>query len=215
MDRRAWRATVHGVAQRVEHRCQEEKFRNKLLPHSPQSSTRRLFRKEKSLAVAILIVHEDQSLHLPGSLGQARRLAYRGKAFGLRKAQQEERINEINQQFLDDPKYSSDEDLPSKLEAFKKKYMEFDLNEDGGIDIMSLKRMMEKLGVPKTHLELKKLIMEVSSGPGETFSYSDFLKMMLGKRSAILKMILMYEEKAREQEKPTGLPAKKAISELP
>jgi allograft inflammatory factor 1 len=27
--------------------------------------------------------------------------------------------------------------------------------------------------------------------------------------------ILMYEEKAREQEKPTGLPAKKAISELP
>lgn len=28
----------------------------------------------------------------------------------------------------------------------------------------------------------------VSSGPGETFSYSDFLKMMLGKRSAILKM---------------------------
>uniref|UniRef100_A0AC11DD61 Allograft inflammatory factor 1 n=1 Tax=Ovis aries TaxID=9940 RepID=A0AC11DD61_SHEEP len=124
-----------------------------------------------------------------------------GKAFGLLKAQQEERINEINQQFLDDPKYSSDEDLPSKLEAFK--------------NIMSLKRMMEKLGVPKTHLELKKLIMEVSSGPGETFSYSDFLKMMLGKRSAILKMILMYEEKAREQEKPTGLPAKKAISELP
>uniref|UniRef100_A0A452FWD4 Allograft inflammatory factor 1 n=1 Tax=Capra hircus TaxID=9925 RepID=A0A452FWD4_CAPHI len=124
-----------------------------------------------------------------------------GKAFGLLKAQQEERINEINQQFLDDPKYSSDEDLPSKLEAFK--------------NIMSLKRMMEKLGVPKTHLELKKLIMEVSSGPGETFSYSDFLKMMLGKRSAILKMILMYEEKAKEQEKPTGLPAKKAISELP
>ncbi|XP_043306765.1 allograft inflammatory factor 1 isoform X1 [Cervus canadensis] len=162
-----------------------------------------------------LIVHENQSLHLPGSLGQARCLAYRGKAFGLLKAQQEERLNEINQQFLDDPKYSSDEDLPSKLEAFKKKYMEFDLNEDGGIDIMSLKRMMEKLGVPKTHLELKKLIMEVSSGSGETFSYSDFLKMMLGKRSAILKMILMYEEKAKEQEKPTGLPAKKAISELP
>lgn len=70
---------------------------------------------------------------------------------GLLKAQQEERINEINQvkegpwpgrgwggwgvlldwgnptqvlafplqQFLDDPKYSSDEDLPSKLEVFQ------------------------------------------------------------------------------------------------
>ncbi|XP_030706424.1 allograft inflammatory factor 1 [Globicephala melas] len=138
-----------------------------------------------------------------------------GKAFGLLKAQQEERLSEINKQFLDDPKYSSDEDLPSKLEAFKKKYMEFDLNGNGDIDIMSLKRMLEKLQVPKTHLELKKLIREVSSGPGETFSYSDFLRMMLGKRSAILKMILMYEEKAREQEKPMGPPAKKAISELP
>ncbi|XP_070101431.1 allograft inflammatory factor 1 isoform X1 [Equus przewalskii] len=148
-----------------------------------------------------------------------------GKAFGLLKAQQEERLDEINKQFLDDPKYSSDEDLPSKLEAFKsegktagvegEKYMEFDLNGNGDIDIMSLKRMLEKLGVPKTHLELKKLIKEVSSGSGETFSYTDFLRMMLGKRSAILKMILMYEEKAREQEKPTGVPAKKAISELP
>ncbi|KAM5325775.1 allograft inflammatory factor 1 isoform 2-T2 [Glossophaga mutica] len=124
-----------------------------------------------------------------------------GKTFGLLKARQEESLNEINKQFLDDPKYSGDEDLPSKLEAFK--------------NIMSLKRMLEKLGVPKTHLELKKLIKEVSSGSGETFNYSDFLRMMLGKRSAILKMILMYEEKAREQEKPTGPPAKKAISELP
>ncbi|MEJ1271030.1 dimethylarginine dimethylaminohydrolase 2 [Cricetulus griseus] len=92
------------------------------------------------------------------------------------------------EQFLDNPKYSSDEDLPSKLEAFKKKYMEFDLNGDGDIDIMSLKQMLEKLGVPKTHLELKKLIREVSSGSEETFSYSDFLRMMLGKRSAILKV---------------------------
>ncbi|XP_055983553.1 allograft inflammatory factor 1 [Sorex fumeus] len=138
-----------------------------------------------------------------------------GKAFGLLKAQQEQRLEEINKQFRDDPKYSDDEELPSKLEAFKEKYMEFDLNGNGDIDIMSLKRMLEKLGVAKTHLELKKLIREVSGGSGETFSYSDFLRMMLGKRSAILKMILMYEEKAREQEKPLGPPAKREISELP
>ncbi|XP_056673869.1 allograft inflammatory factor 1 [Monodelphis domestica] len=138
-----------------------------------------------------------------------------GKAFGLLKVEQEERLDRINQQFLDDPKYSSDEDLLSKLEAFKKKYLEFDLNGDCNIDIMSLKRMLEKLGVPKTHLELKKLIIEVANGPGETISYPDFLRMMLGKRSAILKMILMYEEKNREQEKPMAPPAKKAISELP
>ncbi|XP_036290425.1 allograft inflammatory factor 1 isoform X2 [Pipistrellus kuhlii] len=124
-----------------------------------------------------------------------------GKAFGLLRAQQEEKLDEINKQFLDDPKYSSDEDLLSKLEAFK--------------NIMSLKRMLEKLGVPKTHLELKKLIREVSGSSAETFNYSDFLRMMLGKRSAILKMILMYEEKAKEPEKPTCPPAKKTVSELP
>ncbi|XP_075410272.1 allograft inflammatory factor 1 [Tenrec ecaudatus] len=65
--------------------------------------------------------------------------------------------------------------------------MEFDLNGNGDIDIMSLKRMLEKLGAPKTHLELKKLIQDVSSGSGETFSYADFIRMMLGKRSALLK----------------------------
>uniref|UniRef100_A0A8C2YKX3 Allograft inflammatory factor 1-like EF-hand domain-containing protein n=1 Tax=Chinchilla lanigera TaxID=34839 RepID=A0A8C2YKX3_CHILA len=117
----------------------------------------------------------------------------RRKSFGLLKAQQEERLQEINQQFLEDPKYT-----------FKRKYMEFDRNGNGDIDIMLLKRMLEKPGVPKTHLELKKLIGEVSGGSGEMFSYPDFLRMMLGKRSAILKMTLMYEEKAREQEKPTG-----------
>lgn len=71
-----------------------------------------------------------------------------GKSFGMLKAQQEARLEEINkvkgrskgagpggrgpwtrgpilalafspQQFLDDPKYSSDYDLPSKLETFK------------------------------------------------------------------------------------------------
>ncbi|XP_034516359.1 allograft inflammatory factor 1 isoform X2 [Ailuropoda melanoleuca] len=56
-----------------------------------------------------------------------------GKSFGMLKAQQEARLDEINKQFLDDPKYSSDEDLPSKLETFKKKYMEFDLNGNGDI----------------------------------------------------------------------------------
>nr|NP_001229672.1 allograft inflammatory factor 1 [Ornithorhynchus anatinus]ABU86910.1 Aif1 [Ornithorhynchus anatinus] len=138
-----------------------------------------------------------------------------GKAYGEFLLQQEQRLDGINQQFLDDPKYSTDEELPQKLRAFSKKYMEFDLNGDGDIDIMSLKRMLEKLGTPKTHLELKKMIGEVAGGQRETISYQDFVRMMLGKKSAIFKIILMYEEKGREQEKPTGPPAKKTISELP
>ncbi|XP_038624802.1 LOW QUALITY PROTEIN: allograft inflammatory factor 1 [Tachyglossus aculeatus] len=138
-----------------------------------------------------------------------------GKAYGEFLVQQEQRLDGINQQFLDDPKYCSDEELPQKLQAFSKKYMEFDLNGEGDIDIMSLKRMLEKLGTPKTHLELKKMIGEVAGGQRETISYQDFVRMMLGKKSAIFKIILMYEEKGRQQEKPTGPPAKKTISELP
>ena len=40
------------------------------------------------------------------------------------------------------------------------------------IDMMELKRMMEKLGQPKTHLELKKMIAEVDSNNSGTCVYS-------------------------------------------
>lgn len=139
-----------------------------------------------------------------------------GKAFGLLKAQQEERLDFINKEFLDDPKYNTDEDLDDKLVLFKRKYMEFDLNDQGDIDVMALKRMLEKLGAPKTHLELMKLIREVTGGSSDTINYKDFIRMMLGKRSAIAKLILMYEEKAKDKEdSPAGPPPKKVIADLP
>ncbi|XP_045901697.1 allograft inflammatory factor 1-like isoform X2 [Micropterus dolomieu] len=100
---------------------------------------------------------------------------------------------------------------------FKQKYMEFDLNDKGEIDIMGLKRMLEKLGLAKTHLELKKMMAEVVGGTSkDTISYNDFLNMMLGKRNAILKLILMFESKGKEQEaKDVGPPRRKTFSDLP
>ncbi|XP_044063534.1 allograft inflammatory factor 1-like [Siniperca chuatsi] len=140
-----------------------------------------------------------------------------GKAYGLFKAQQEEKLNSINEAFLIDPQYAEEEDLSSKLEMFKQKYMEFDLNDKGEIDIMGLKRMLEKLGLAKTHLELKKMMTEVIGGTSkDTISYNDFLNMMLGKRNAILKLILMFEGKGKEQEpKEVGPPPRKTFSDLP
>uniref|UniRef100_A0ABK0LGL3 Allograft inflammatory factor 1-like n=1 Tax=Rattus norvegicus TaxID=10116 RepID=A0ABK0LGL3_RAT len=166
-----------------------------------------------------------------------------GKAFGLLKARQEKRLEEINryrccskwasgscdlttaglqtpregkQEFLCDQKYSDEENLPEKLAAFKEKYMEFDLNNEGEIDLMSLKRMMEKLGVPKTHLEMKKMISEVTGGVSDTISYRDFVNMMLGKRSAVLKLVMMFEGKANESSpKPAGPPPERDIASLP
>ncbi|XP_036395356.1 allograft inflammatory factor 1-like [Megalops cyprinoides] len=140
-----------------------------------------------------------------------------GKAFGILKSKQEEKLESINQTFLDDPKYADEEDLSSKLDSFKKKYVEFDLNDQGEIDMMGLKRMLEKLGVAKTHLELKKMIAEVVGGTSrDTISYTDFVSMMLGKRNAILRLILMFEDMGKDQEpKENGPPPRKTFSDLP
>ncbi|XP_061460166.1 allograft inflammatory factor 1-like isoform X2 [Rhineura floridana] len=125
-----------------------------------------------------------------------------GKAFGLLKAKQEGRLEEINKEFLCDPKFSDDEDLEEKLAVFK--------------DLMSVKRMMEKLGAPKTHLELKKMISEVTGGVSDTISYQHFVNLMLGKRSAVLKLVMMFEGKANESApKPSGPPPERDISSLP
>ncbi|XP_040054004.1 allograft inflammatory factor 1-like isoform X2 [Gasterosteus aculeatus] len=120
-------------------------------------------------------------------------------------------------EYLEDQKYRDEEDLPQKLEGLKNKYSEFDLNDQGEIDMMGLKRMMEKLGVPKTHLELKKMIVEVTGGgSSNTIDYRDFVKMMLGKRSAVLKLVLVFEDKANGATcKPDGPPPKRDISSLP
>ncbi|XP_022053932.1 allograft inflammatory factor 1-like [Acanthochromis polyacanthus] len=140
-----------------------------------------------------------------------------GKAFGLLKEQQRQKLEEINKEYMEDQKYRDEDDLPEKLEGFKNKYAEFDLNDQGEIDLMGLKRMMEKLGVPKTHLELKKMIVEVTGGSSSnTINYRDFVKMMLGKRSAVLKLVLIFEDKANGSPcKPEGPPPKRDIASLP
>ncbi|CAB1446985.1 unnamed protein product [Pleuronectes platessa] len=139
-----------------------------------------------------------------------------GKTFGVLKEQQRQKLEEINKEYMEDQKYRDEEDLAEKLEGLKNKYAEFDLNDQGDIELMGLKRMMEKLGVPKTHLELKKMIVEVTGGSSNTINYRDFVKMMLGKRSAVLKLVLVFEDKANGAAcKPDGPPPKRDISSLP
>uniref|UniRef100_A0A8B9L4R6 Allograft inflammatory factor 1 like n=1 Tax=Astyanax mexicanus TaxID=7994 RepID=A0A8B9L4R6_ASTMX len=136
-----------------------------------------------------------------------------GKAFGLLKAQQRERLEEINREFMEDQKYRDEEDLAEKLDSFKSKECTLHLNVT---DMMGLKRMMEKLGVPKTHLEIKKMISEVTGGVSDTINYRDFVKMMLGKRSAVLKLVMMFEDKANSTAfKTEGPPPKRDIASLP
>lgn len=138
-----------------------------------------------------------------------------GKKFGMLKKQQEEELSDINKEYETDDCYSEIEDLPQQLEAYKAQFMEFDLDNSGDIDEMELKQMLEKLGTPKTHKEVKKMIQEVDTNNSGTIHYREFLNMMLGKKSTVLKIILMFEQRSKEKAKPQGLPAKRDISSLP
>lgn len=65
-------------------------------------------------------------------------------------------------------------------------------------DIMDVKYMLEKLGQAKTHLELKKMIKEVDTTNTEAINYRDFVRMMLGPQSGVLKMyvdVVLWPEK--------------------
>uniref|UniRef100_A0A8C5U8T9 Allograft inflammatory factor 1 like n=1 Tax=Malurus cyaneus samueli TaxID=2593467 RepID=A0A8C5U8T9_9PASS len=135
---------------------------------------------------------------------------------GLRRAPQDGRLEEINKEFLCDPKFSDEKDLEEKLAVFKGENWRVSLDCLVLVDLMSVKRMMEKLGAPKTHLELKKMISEVTGGVSDTISYQDFVNMMLGKRSAVLKLVMMFEGKANERNpKRSGPPPERDIASLP
>uniref|UniRef100_A0A7N4PSY9 Allograft inflammatory factor 1-like EF-hand domain-containing protein n=1 Tax=Sarcophilus harrisii TaxID=9305 RepID=A0A7N4PSY9_SARHA len=90
--------------------------------------------------------------------------------------------------------------------------MEFDLNREGNIG--DNRRILAKLGVSKTYLELKKLIREVADGPGETICYLDFLRMMLVSYPHKLSWIPMRKTGYKRNQRTPPQPAKKAISEL-
>ncbi|XP_019619408.1 PREDICTED: allograft inflammatory factor 1-like isoform X2 [Branchiostoma belcheri] len=138
-----------------------------------------------------------------------------GKQYGELKRRQEEILDEINQEFLTDDDYKEVEDLADRLESSKKTFMEMDENNNGELGMMEVKRMMEKLDQAKTHLELKKMINEVDTTGRGVITYRDFLGMMLGSKSSVLKLILMFEEKRKEKERPKGVAPKRDLSSLP
>jgi len=49
----------------------------------------------------------------------------------------------------------------------------FDTGKDGYLDLGELKRMMEKLGVPQTHLALKAMIKEVDEDGDDKISFRE------------------------------------------
>lgn len=48
--------------------------------------------------------------------------------------------------------------------------------------------MLENLGQAKTHLEVKKMIREVDTTDTGTINYREFINMMLGPHTSVLKL---------------------------
>ncbi|KAI0239952.1 Allograft inflammatory factor 1 [Lamellibrachia satsuma] len=138
-----------------------------------------------------------------------------GRLFGQQREQQEAKLDRVNAEVLEDDDFKEVEDLPEKLEAYKAKFLDFDVDDSGDITFMGLKLMLEKLGQAKTHLEVKKMIREVDKTNTGTISYREFIDMMLGPHPSVLKLILLFEEKAKSDEVPSGPPPKKSLEDLP
>lgn len=62
-----------------------------------------------------------------------------------------------------------------QIQDFQKTFNKYDVGKDKFIDFNELKLMMEKLGVPQTHLSLKAMIKEVDEDHDSKISFREFL----------------------------------------
>ncbi|KAK7475913.1 hypothetical protein BaRGS_00032802 [Batillaria attramentaria] len=62
-----------------------------------------------------------------------------------------------------------------QIQDFQKTFNKYDVGKDKFIDFNELKLMMEKLGVPQTHLSLKAMIKEVDEDNDGKISFREFL----------------------------------------
>ncbi|XP_060082010.1 allograft inflammatory factor 1-like [Ylistrum balloti] len=138
-----------------------------------------------------------------------------GKAFGLLMEEKLKLLEKINEEFKDDDTYKEMEDLEEKLNQYKEKFLEFDLDNSGDIDLLALTRMLERLNATKTHLDVKKIMDEVDTTGTGTISYKEFVTMMLGGKKCILRLILFFESAGQEPEKQKGVAPPRTLDSLP
>ncbi|XP_059154847.1 EF-hand domain-containing protein D2-like [Physella acuta] len=62
-----------------------------------------------------------------------------------------------------------------QIQDFQKTFNKYDVGKDKFIDLMELKLMMEKLGVPQTHVSLKQMIKEVDEDLDDKICFREFL----------------------------------------
>uniref|UniRef100_A0A1B6CGX1 EF-hand domain-containing protein n=1 Tax=Clastoptera arizonana TaxID=38151 RepID=A0A1B6CGX1_9HEMI len=62
-----------------------------------------------------------------------------------------------------------------QIKEYESTFIRYDEGKDGFLDLGEVKRMMEKLGAPQTHLGLKAMIKEVDEDNDDKISFREFL----------------------------------------
>ena len=85
------------------------------------------------------------------------------------------------------------------LEDYKREFMLMDLKNTNTLDLWELGRLLERLGQPKTHVELKEMMSKVDREKTGQISYNDFLFLMLGKSNSVLHLTVKFEELTQKE----------------
>ncbi|XP_064313265.1 EF-hand domain-containing protein D1 [Phalacrocorax carbo] len=88
-----------------------------------------------------------------------------------------------------------------QIKDMERMFRLYDSGQDGYIDLMELKLMMEKLGAPQTHLGLKNMIKEVDEDFDGKLSFREFL-------------LIFHKAAAGELEEDSGLLTLAKLSEI-
>jgi len=123
----------------------------------------------------------------------------------LEKRQQRSELSEAecsivisqNDEVIDLTKMLSRKEIREYRELFNR----FDQNRSGFLDLEDMKRMMESLGAPQTHLSLKKMIQEVDTDGDSKISFNEFL-------------LIYHKAKAGELDTDSGLSALAKLTEV-
>eukprot|EP00116_Pleurobrachia_bachei_P008716 sb/3468978/ len=74
--------------------------------------------------------------------------------------------------------------------------------------------LIRSVSLPRQQLNALPLFPAVDTTDKGTIAYPDFLIMMLGGKNSVLRMILLFEEKAKPKPKPAGIAKKMSLADL-
>ncbi|UJR25805.1 hypothetical protein I4U23_007155 [Adineta vaga] len=80
-----------------------------------------------------------------------------------------------------------------QIQKLKQTFEEYDTDKDKSVNFDELKFMLEKLGIPQTHLHLKQMIKQVDEDQDGKISFGEFLLIF---RKALAKSIELDKEKS-------------------